>query len=52
MLASWQLGMGQSQGTMSWQLGMGQSQGTMDHWGLVLWGKMPFLDFPYVKCYF
>ena len=33
---------------------MGQSEGTMDHWGLVLWGEMPFLDFPYagvvLKC--
>ena len=31
---------------------MGQSEGTMDHEGLVLWGEMPFLDFPYAKCYF
>ena len=33
---------------------MGQSEGTMDHEGLVLWGEMPFLDFPYagvvLKC--
>ena len=24
----------------------------MDHWGLVLWGEMPFLDFFYAKCRF
>ena len=30
----------------------GPSEGAMDHWGLVLWGKMPFLDFPYAQLLF